>query len=118
MDSSSEINGPGLEGLVAQHLRAWIDYQGLPNKLYYWRTQHGLEIDFIVYGKQFYAIEVKYADKIFARDLAALKAFSSDYPEAKPMLLYRGQERLLKDGIICLPIEDFLKKLNPTEIIL
>lgn len=48
LDSTSEIDGPGLEGLVLQHLRAWNDYQGSPYMLYYWRTQHGVEVDFIL----------------------------------------------------------------------
>jgi len=42
LDKDSEIDGPGLEGLVLQHLRAWNDYQGAPYKLYYWRTPFGV----------------------------------------------------------------------------
>jgi predicted AAA+ superfamily ATPase len=63
LDSPHEIDGAGLEGLVAQHLRAWIAYGGEKAcSLYYWRTKSGNEVDFILYGQDtFWAIEVKNA---------------------------------------------------------
>ncbi|MBF0327614.1 MAG: hypothetical protein HQL10_00480 [Nitrospirae bacterium] len=36
---------------------------------------------------------------------------SYNYPEAKKILLYRGKERLVKDGILIEPCEDFLMRL-------
>jgi len=119
LDKPSEIDGPGLEGLVAQHLRAWNDYQGSPNKIYYWRTRHGLEVDFIVHGKLgLFAIEVKNSKQIFKNDLKGLESFCEDYPEASPLILYRGKDRLQKGKILCLPVEIFLKQLNPNQDIL
>ena len=32
---------------------------------------------------------------------------------ARPVLLYRGEERFLSDGILVLPVEDFLRALVP-----
>lgn len=114
LDKITEINGPGLEGLVLQNLRAWNDYQGAPNKLFYWRTKHGIEVDFIIYGpNDFYALEVKNATFVSDKDLNGLKAFQEDYPESTAILLYRGNERLMKKNILCLPIEDFLLNLIP-----
>ena len=46
-------------------------------------------------------------------DLTGLNAFSTDYPEATCLLLYRGNERLKKGNTLCLPIEPFLKALTP-----
>ena len=114
LDKASEIDGPGLEGLVLQHFRGWNDYQGAPYKLYYWRTQHGVEVDFIVYGKNnLYAIEVKHAKTIYQKDIKSLLAFCEDYPEATPILLYRGEECLKLKTVLCLPVEEFLKQLLP-----
>ena len=48
LDRPEEIGGATIEGLVAQHLRAWIAYSGSKAKLYYWRTRAGSEVDFIV----------------------------------------------------------------------
>ena len=109
LDRPEEKSGAALEGLVAQHLRAWIDYFQPGCELFYWRTSSGSEVDFIVYGKNiFQAIEVKNSATIHPQDLRALKAFAEDYPEAKKFLVYRGRERLLRDGISIEPAADFL----------
>ncbi len=114
LDRPAEIDGAALEGLVLQHLRAWNDYSGQRHSLHFWRTRAGAEVDFVVYGeKDLVAIEVKNAAKVSGRDLQALKSFSSDYPEARTMLLYRGQEQFLRDGVLCVPCERFLKSLCP-----
>lgn len=119
LDRIEEMQGPALEGLVAQHLRAWIDYSNKRAKLYFWRTKHGVEVDFIVYSEtQLLAIEVKNARQVFPNDLRGLKIFHEDYPEAQLIMLYRGQERLLINNVLCLPCEDFLKNLNPARDIL
>ena len=39
--------------------------------------------------------------------------FGNDDPEARPVLLYRGKERFLSDGVFVLPVEDFLRALVP-----
>lgn len=113
LDRPNEKGGQALEGLVAQHLRAWIDYRHPATNLYCWRTSAGTEVDFVVYGKDlFWAIEVKNAAHVQPRDLKALRTFGEDYPEAKRFLLYRGHEKLLRNGITIQPCEDFLLRLG------
>jgi predicted AAA+ superfamily ATPase len=114
LDAPSELDGAALEGLVAQHLRAWCDYSAGQHQLYYWQTRAQVEVDFIVYGESgLYALEVKNASKVRPEDLRALKAFAEDYPQSKRFLLYRGKERLMRDGILCMPSEEFLLRLHP-----
>ena len=116
LDRPQEIAGGALEGLVAQHLRAWIDYSGGDHRLFFWRTKSGSEVDFVVYGPDtFSAFEVKHATVIRPKDLRSLKAFRDDYPEARVRLLYRGPDSLEIDGIRCLPCQDFLLRLMPGE---
>jgi uncharacterized protein len=116
LDKPSEIEGIVLEGLVMQHLRAWIDYTQNDTSLYYWRTKSGTEVDFILYGSDnFAAIEVKNSLKVRRSDLVGLKAFREDYPESQQLLLYRGKDKLQIDGIFCLPWELFLKKLTANQ---
>jgi predicted AAA+ superfamily ATPase len=116
LDRPDEIDGAALEGLVAQHLKAWIDYSNSSCKLYYWRTKAGAEVDFIIYGKDgFWAIEVKNTQNIRRNDLRSLKAFHQDYPECKPIFVYRGNEKLLIDNILCVPCESFLKSIKPDQ---
>lgn len=114
LDRAEEIEGMALEGLVAQHLRAWIEYRGAEARLYYWRTKAGSEVDFVIYGPDvFSAVEVKRAARINSKDLRALRTFRSDYPEAETYLLYLGKEHLAIDGIRCIPCEDFFRRLDP-----
>ena len=114
LDRPSEIDGAALEGLVAQHLRAWIAYTPEAHELFYWRTRSGVEVDFVVYGPtHFFAIEVKNSDRVRRDDLRGLLAFRKDYPECRPILLHRGPGRLEIDGIPCWPVEDFLSGLRP-----
>ena len=114
LDRREEIDGAAFEGLVAQHLRAWIAYSREKYELYFWRTQAGSEVDFVVYGENgFWAIEVKNAAQVDRKELRSLKSFRDDYPEAEALLLYRGSERLRIDDIWCLPAEQFMKELRP-----
>ena len=114
LDRPEEIAGAALEGLVAQHLRAWIDYTDPRFSLSFWRTKSGAEVDFVIYGPEgFWAIEVKHSGNVRGKDLRGLKAFKEDYPDAKVRLLYRGNERLEIDGIPCLPCDSFLERVVP-----
>ena len=114
LDRPEERQGQALEGLVAQHLLAWADYREEDWRLYYWRTRGGSEVDFVLYGAGgVYAIEVKNARRVDRGDLRGLRVFREDYPEARSLCLYRGADRLLLDGVLCLPAEAFLRELRP-----
>jgi predicted AAA+ superfamily ATPase len=114
LDRPEEIAGAALEGVVAQHLRAWIDYSRNDAALSYWRTRAGSEVDFVVYGPGvFAAVEVKHAAEVRRSDLRALQSFGEDYPEAELRLLHRGSEIRVVDRIRCLPVDDFVRQLTP-----
>jgi predicted AAA+ superfamily ATPase len=114
LDRVEEIDGCAFEGLVAQHLRAWIAYSGSDCRLHFWRTRSGVEVDFIVYGEGgFWAIEVENTATVRSHDVRSLASFAADYPECEPILLHRGSERLLIKGIRCIPGEEFVRQLDP-----
>jgi predicted AAA+ superfamily ATPase len=114
LDQSEEIEGQVLEGLVAQHLRAWVAYSRLKRELFFWRTRSGVEVDFVIYGPDgLWAIEVKNTRKIRPDDLRGLRSFKEEYAGSKTFFLYRGKDRLLTEGILCAPCEEFLIGLRP-----
>ena len=116
LDRPEEIDGQALEGLVAQHLRAWAAYSRHDMEVFFWRTRAGTEVDFVVYGELgLQAFEVKNAGRVHSADLRALRAFRDDYPEAETALLYRGRDRLRIDDVWCLPVEDFLRRTTPDQ---
>jgi predicted AAA+ superfamily ATPase len=94
--------------------RAWCDYSTGGHQLHYWQTRARVEVDFIVYGESgLYAVEVKSSRQVRPEDLRALENFSEDYPQSRRYLLYRGKERLKRNGVMCLPCEEFLLALTP-----
>ena len=116
LDRPEEMAGAALEGLVAQHLRAWIAYSNRDDSLSFWRTRAGSEVDFVLYGESgLFAIEVKSGAVLQPRDFRGLRAFTQDYPVATPVLLYRGPRRIRERGVLCLPCAPFLRALDPEQ---
>ena len=114
LDRPEEMDGQALEGLVAQHLRAWAAHSRNDAELFFWRTRAGAEVDFVVYGESgLQAFEVKNARRVHSADLRSVRAFRDDYPEAETAVLYRGSERLRIDDVWCLPAQDFLRQITP-----
>lgn len=110
-------HGFGLEGLVAQHLRAWCDYSDGGHHLYYWRTAGGAEVDFVVCGRdQPYAFEVKSTQSPDVEHIKNLRKFGAEFPEAHLVLLHRGPYHLLVHNVECIPCERFLRELHPNQI--
>lgn len=114
LDSPEEADGPALETLVLQELRALNDYLGLGYTLHYWRTASSpnQEVDFVLYGSKGIKIfEIKRSARFRSSDLAGLKAFLSDFPMAKAYHLYGGERRLYEGNIEILPIHEAIKTL-------
>ena len=114
LDNPEEIDGAALEGLIFQQLKTWNAYSNNPYQISFWRSQGGVEVDFILYGeKNIYAIEVKNTNRIRPADLRSLKEFAKDYPESKQIFLYRGENQLRRNNVLCMPVTNFLDKLIP-----
>lgn len=80
--------------------------------LYYWRTQHQAEVDFIAYGKKgLFAFEIKRKAHLSSKDFNGLKIFANDYPMAKLYLIYGGAHREYYGNIQAIPFVDALRNL-------
>lgn len=112
LDSEEEIEGPALETLFLQQVRALNDYLALEYSINYWRTNTGAEVDFVLYGKHgLHAFEIKRGSRVRAEDLAGLKLFREDYPMAKTVLLYGGTKSWHESGIDIRPYEEVVREL-------
>jgi len=112
LDSPAEAEGPALESLVFQELRAVSEYVGLGYSFYYWRTAAGAEVDLVAYGPRgLLAFEIKRSSRVSRRDAAALTLFKGDYPEARCFLLYGGDKRLYWPDVEVWPVEEALREL-------
>ncbi len=112
LDSPEEIDGAALETLFFQHYRALSEWVGWDQKLFYWRTAQQTEVDFVSYGEAgLFAFEIKRAPILRHQDLAGLKLFSEDYPEAQCFFLYSGDQEYTLDHIRVLNFEKALLRL-------
>lgn len=113
LDSIEEIDGPALETLVLSNLRAVNDAFALGYELFYWRTQDGREVDFVLYGERgLVAIETKRTHRVREDDLAPLLAFREDFPMAKCYFVHLGKDRMHDRGIEILPAGAALGELD------
>lgn len=113
LDSASEIDGPALETLFLQEIRAINDYHDLGYQIYYWRSTTGLEVDFILYGKKgLLAFEIKRTSTLTKKDLNGLKAFKKDYPEAQAYVFCNTDRVEYREGITIMPLDTAIGSLN------
>src|SRR5262249_17971991 len=91
LDAPEEIDGPALETLLFQEIRAWNDTLRLEYDLFYWRTATGLEVDLVLYGERgLRAFEVKRSSRLRPEDFSGLEAFRGEFPVARCTMVYGG----------------------------
>jgi len=106
-----EERGALFEGLVAQVIRAYRDYRGICDEVYYWAPSAGMatEVDFlIVRGKQFIAVEAKSGGSFTENWCKGLRAAAPLKGLQRRLIVYpRGPALRTKDDIEVLPFQDF-----------
>jgi len=109
LDTSEEIDGAAIETLVLEVLRAENANHDLGYEISFWRTGNQNEVDFVLYGERgLHALEVKRSSRFREGDIAALKLFCQDYPEATGCLLYGGRQTYRFGRIDVVPLADGL----------
>jgi uncharacterized protein len=112
----SEGFGRSFEHFIIQELIAWLSYSQSNEKLTYWRTSSGYEVDAII-GDGRIAIEIKATGEVKSRHLKGLKAFLEDFPEVKAIIVSLDKYPGILNGVEIIPAQQFLKSLWNDEII-
>ncbi len=113
LDAEEEIQGPAIETLFLQQLRAVNDYRRRGYAIHYWRTTAGDEVDFVLYGEHgLLAFEVKRSSQVRSGDLDGLRVFGNDFPSAKRYLVHTGTRRWHESGIEIVPLAEILVELG------
>lgn len=102
--------GHAFEHFVIQELIAYLGYSGSTEKLSYWRTYSGMEVDAVL-GDAKVAIEIKSATEIKPRHKTGLKRFMEEHPQARPIIVSLDRLSRQSENIEILYIMDFLKML-------
>ena len=110
-----EEKGALFEGMVAQLLRAYRDYGGLFDDMYYWAPsgKSGIEVDFVLLrGSEFIAIEVKSGNTFTDAWCKGLRAIQPLNDLKRRIVVYpQGPAMKTKDGIDVLPFRQFADEL-------
>jgi predicted AAA+ superfamily ATPase len=109
LKTSREAGGI-FETLILLHLQAAIQMLVPRPHLYYWRTQTGKEVDFVVeQGRKAIGLEVKLTSNPGYADVGGLRQFLQDQPEAiAGVLVHTGRDiKRFDDKIIGIPWDIF-----------
>ncbi len=102
--------GQALEQFIFQELRAWLSYRHDDRPLAYWRTVDQREVDFVI--DEELAIEVKSSTRLHDTDFKGLRAISEESTFKNRIVICReATARQTDDGILILPVEEFLTRL-------
>ncbi|MEZ4735233.1 MAG: ATP-binding protein [Caldilineaceae bacterium] len=98
--------GSYFETLIFLHLRTLLSLMTPRARLYFWRTQNGNEVDFVVeYGQRVLAVEVKMTADPGYRHSGGLQKFLQTHPAAVGgMLIHCGtQTKRITENIVAVP---------------
>ena len=113
---SVEEKGFLFEGLIAQLLRAYKDYRGLYDAIYYWSSSEAkrTEVDFLLKrGTELTAIEVKAKTQVSSQDYRGLKAINELPAVKRRIVVYLGKTiRKTEEGIEIWPFDFFCENLK------
>ena len=103
--------GHAFEHFIIQELMAYIGYTHNENKLSYWRTYTGIEVDAVIGDDAKLAIEIKSVEEVLPKHLKGLKAFHDEKPDSRLMIVSFDRISRKENGIEILYVYDFLQKL-------
>lgn len=108
----SETFGKAFENWICHELHAHASYSERHHAIRYWRLASGVEVDFIL-GDMEAAIEVKATERVRPQHLAGLEQISEEHPEvgARILVCLESKARKLENGILVLPVMEFLERL-------
>lgn len=102
--------GHAFEHLMIQEIIAYLNYRERKEKLSYWRTASGYEVDAII-GDGSVAIEFKSCDEVQSKHTKGLRAFKEDFPEARLIVVSLDRNYRKLNEIEIFPAIDFLRRM-------
>ncbi len=104
------------EHFIFTEIAAHASYSGLGYDIRFWRTRHGVEVDFIL-GDGQVAVEVKGASRVENRDCRSLHAFASENKPKACLLVCGEREERVVGAVRVVPWESFLRQLWAGQVI-
>lgn len=108
--------GHAFEHFMIQEIVAYLSYYEKREKLSYWRTANGYEVDAII-GDARVAIEFKSSEEVQSKHTKGLKAFEEDFPDARKIIVSLDCNKRILNDIEVIPALEFLQMLWNGDII-
>lgn len=91
-----------------------VDYSFPETRLFYWRTNHGAEVDLLFerHGKLRLAVEIKSRRTVTGADLSGLRSFGEAHPGTPRIVVATVPEAFRIDSVEVLPWRKFLAELG------
>ncbi len=108
------LKGRLFEQFMVQETNRILDYSDHDYALYYWRTNHGAEVDLLIEinGTLSKAVEFKSTAVIGRGDLTGLASFHEDNPSVECSIVCFAPEPFSLDFITVVPWRDYLEDLR------
>lgn len=116
MTPGSDDFGHAFEHFIIQELIAYLGYHHSEERLSYWRSSSGYEVDAII-GEGRVAIEIKSTDEAKSRHTRGLKAFGEDFPDARLIIVSLDKYRRKMNDVEVFPVLEFLQNLWKGQIV-
>jgi predicted AAA+ superfamily ATPase len=106
------LRGRLFEQWLVLECRRLVEYARSETRLFFWRTNHGAEVDLLVerHGKLVAAVETKTARRIGGGDLSGLRAFAVENPKVPRFVVTPHATPHRLDGVLITGWADFLKQ--------
>ena len=110
VDRNSDLYGMSFKQFIGMELRAYLSYKRIKLPLMYWRSTHGLEVDFLI--GDHVAIEVKSSEHVSRSDLKGLRALQEENVFRSYYLVSQDPIPAVHHGIKCVHYTEFLEGLD------
>ncbi|MDR1975041.1 MAG: AAA family ATPase [Bacteroidales bacterium] len=108
--------GQAFEQFVILEIMAYLNYTNNENKMSYWRTSTGIEVD-IILGDAKVAIEVKSSSEVQPRHIKGVNLFAEEYPAARLIIVSLDTVARKKGNVDIMPYSQFFQDLWSGQII-
>jgi predicted AAA+ superfamily ATPase len=94
--------------------RRLIDYAASETQLFFWRTNHGAEVDLLVerHGRLVAAVEITTSRRVSGADLEGLRSFADEHPAVPRFVVTPTAEPRRIEGTLVTNWADFLERLR------
>lgn len=116
MTPGSDDFGHAFEHFIIQELIAYLGYHHCEERLTYWRSTSGYEVDAVI-GDGRIAIEIKSSEEVKSRHTRGLKAFGEDFPGSRQIVVSLDKYKRKMNDVEVMPALDFLKELWDGKIV-